>query len=239
MSAEQSGRVVLITGASGGLAPAVIKTFAQEGSRLVLTARRQEQLTQTASDLKLNMQTTRLIPADLTDAAAVTKLVTQVRDEFGRLDVVAHLTGGYSGGVPVPEVDPQQWHMMLSLNLTSAFLVARAVLPGMLERGYGKLVFVSSRFATHPTANFAEYTVSKSGLESLVGVLVQETYQKGVNVNAIAPSIIDTPTNRGFMPNADFSQWVTPESLAGIIQFLASDAARDIHGAIVPVYGRM
>ncbi|MFP4438375.1 MAG: SDR family NAD(P)-dependent oxidoreductase [Chloroflexaceae bacterium] len=238
MSREQHGRVVLINGASGGLGPAVVQVFVEEGSNLVLTARRQEQLEQTATDLGLDMQKTLLVPADLTDRSAVAKLISTTKKRFGPIDVVAHVTGGFSGGVPVQSIEPDAWHAMLNLNLTAAFLVARAVLPSMLERGTGKLVFVSSRSGSQPTPNLAEYTVSKSSLDMFVQVLAEETRQHGVNVNAVAPSVIDTPTNRKFNPKADYDTWVTPESIAGVIQFLASDAARDIHGAIVPIYGR-
>jgi NAD(P)-dependent dehydrogenase (short-subunit alcohol dehydrogenase family) len=238
MNREQHSRVVLINGASGGLGPAVVQVFAEEGCNLVLTARRQEQLEQTMTDLGLDPQKTLLVPADLTDRSAVAKLISTTKKRFGPIDVVAHVTGGFSGGVPVQSIEPDAWHAMLNLNLTAAFLVARAVLPSMLERGTGKLVFVSSRSGSQPTPNLAEYTVSKSSLDMFVQVLAEETRQHGVNVNAVAPSVIDTPTNRKFNPKADYDTWVTPESIAGVIQFLASDAARDIHGAIVPIYGR-
>jgi NAD(P)-dependent dehydrogenase (short-subunit alcohol dehydrogenase family) len=112
------------------------------------------------------------------------------------------------------------------------------VLPGMLERGSGKIVIVSSRSASVPSAGITAYTVSKAGLNMLVQCLAEETRQHGVNVNAVAPSVIDTPSNRQFNPDTDYSTWVTPESIAGVMRFLASDAARDIHGAIVPIYGR-
>lgn len=238
MSEEHKRRVVLINGASGGLGPAVVRAFADEGAALVLTSRRMEELEKTAADLALDTAQTLLHAADLTETAAVEQVVQAGYARFGALDVVAHVTGGFSGGVPVAELDPSKWDFMLNLNQRAAFLVARAVLPGMLERGYGKLVFVSSRSGSQPTANLAEYCVSKSGLDMLVRVLAEETRPHGVNVNAVAPSVIDTPANRTFNPNADYSKWVTPESLAGVIRFLASDAARDIHGAIVPVYGK-
>jgi NAD(P)-dependent dehydrogenase (short-subunit alcohol dehydrogenase family) len=111
------------------------------------------------------------------------------------------------------------------------------VLPGMLARGRGKLIFISSRAGSQPAANEAAYAASKGGLEILVRGLAEETRRHGVNVNAVAPSTIDTPANRKANPEGNYSLWVQPESLAGVIGFLASDAARDIHGAIVPVYG--
>lgn len=231
-------RVILINGATGGLGPAVVRAFANDGSILALTARNQHELEQTAATLGLAPDRTLLIPTDLTDPDAVEQMVQHVYAHTGRIDVVAHLTGGFSGGVPVAEIDPRVWYAMLNLNLSAAFLVARFVLPLMLKQAYGQLVFVSSRSPRQPTANLAEYSVSKGGLDILVQVLAQETRQHGINVNAVAPSVIDTEPNRRFNPDADYTRWVTPESIAGVIHFLASAAARDIHGAIIPIYGR-
>lgn len=231
-------RVVLINGATGGLGPAVVRVFANDGCMLALTARNQDELDQTATTLGLAPDKTLLLPTDLTDSDAVKQMVQRVYTHTGRIDAVAHVTGGFSGGVPVAEIDPQAWYAMLNLNLSAAFLVARFVLPLMLRQAYGQLVFVSSRSPRQPTANLAEYTVSKGGLDVLVQVLAQETRQHGINVNAVAPSVIDTEANRRFNPDADYTHWVTPESIAGVIHFLASAAARDIHGAIIPIYGR-
>lgn len=238
MNNEPTNRVVLINGASGGLGPAVVQTFRDEGASLVLTSRRLADLEQLSADLALDPVRTLHVAADLTKFVEVERVVQETRARFGKIDVVAHVTGGFSGGVPVAELDPDKWDFMLNLNLSAAFLVARAVLPGMLERGYGKMIFVSSRSGSQPTANLSEYTVSKSGLDMLVRVLAEETRQHGINVNAVAPSVIDTPTNRTFNPDADYATWVKPESIAGVMQFLASDAAHDVHGAIVPVYGK-
>ncbi len=238
MPIDQPSRVVVINGASGGLGPAVVQSFADTGSKLVLTARGQEELERLAGNLALKPEQTMLFPADLTQLETVATLVQAVEDHFGSLDVVVHVTGGFRGGQPVHQIDPASWQSMLELNLHTAFFMAQNVLPGMLQRGYGKLIFVSSRSASQPSANLAEYTISKTGLDMLVRILAEETRQHGINVNAVAPSVIDTPANRTSNPKADYSRWVTPESIAGVIHFLASDAARDIHGAIVPVYGR-
>jgi NAD(P)-dependent dehydrogenase (short-subunit alcohol dehydrogenase family) len=237
MSARSTGRVVLVNGASGGLGPAVARAFAEEGARLILTGQTAEQVEATARALALDAANTLAVGVNLTQADAVDGLVKSALERFGTIDVVAHVTGGFKGG-QVAETDPKTWSFMLDLNLTAAFLTARAVLPGMLERGSGKIVIVSSRSGSVPSAGVTAYTVSKSGLNMLVQCLAEETRQHGVNVNAVAPSVIDTPSNRQFNPDTDYSTWVTPESIAGVMRFLASDAARDIHGAIVPIYGR-
>jgi len=238
MSAQPGGRVVLVNGASGGLGGAVVRAFAEEGARLVLTGTRQPQLEALAQELRLDATSTLLVAVDLTKGEEAERLVRTATDRFGAIDVVAHVTGGFKGGTPVAETDPQTWSFMLDLNLTAAFLTARAVLPAMLARGSGKIVIISSRSGSQPSANFTAYTVSKAALNMLVQCLAEETRQHGINVNAVAPSVIDTEPNRQANPGGDYSKWVTPESIAGVVRFLASDAASDVHGAIVPVYGR-
>jgi NAD(P)-dependent dehydrogenase (short-subunit alcohol dehydrogenase family) len=238
MTIERTNRVVLITGATGGLGGAVVRAFADEGARLILIGRRQAELEATAAALELDADRILLLPVNLTDPAAVEQAVRAAAERFGAVDVLVHVAGGFKAGAPLAETDVETWNFMLNLNLFSAFLAARAVLPGMLDRGYGKLVFISSKAGSQPGPNTAAYGVSKGGLELLVRDLAEETRQHGVNVNAVAASVIDTPANRGANPGADYSAWVQPQSIAGVIRFLASDAARDIHGAIVPVYGR-
>ena len=237
MQTEHTGRVVLITGATGGLGASVVRTFAEEGARLVLTARREQELAAVTTDVGLDADRVLIVPANITEVAEVERVVGSALDRFGVIDVVVHVSGGFKGGISVSETDLETWNFLIGLNLSSAFLVARAVLPGMLARGRGKLIFISSKAGSQPAANEAAYGASKGGLEILVRDLAEETRRQGVNVNAVSPSIIDTPANRKANPQADYSLWVQPESLAGVIHFLASDAARDIHGAIVPVYG--
>jgi NAD(P)-dependent dehydrogenase (short-subunit alcohol dehydrogenase family) len=238
MTTERTNRVVLITGANGGLGGSVVRAFAEEGARLILSGRRMVELEATAAALELDSDRTLLLPVNLTDPAEVEQLARAATERFGAIDVLVHVAGGFKAGASVAETDVETWNFMLNLNLFSAFLAARVVLPGMLARGYGKLVFISSKAGSQPGPNTAAYGISKGGLEVLVRDLAEETRQHGVNVNAVAASVIDTPANRGANPGADYSAWVQPESIAGVIRFLASDAARDIHGAIVPVYGR-
>lgn len=234
---EHNNRVVLVTGPTGGLGAAVVRAFADEGVRFVLTSRKRADLETLVSELMLDSDRTLLIPADVTNVEQVSALVQAAHERFGAIDVAVHVSGGYRAGKSVPDTDLEAWNFMLNLNLTSAFIVARAVLPGMLERRRGKLVFISSRAGSLSAPNQAAYAVSKGALEVLVRNLAEEMRAHGINVNAVSPSIIDTPANRKGIPNADFSAWVQPESLAGVIRFLASDAASAIHGAIVPVYG--
>lgn len=231
-------RTVLITGATGGLGTAVVAAFARAGDRLVLVGRREQELHSLIETQGLAPERTLAIGADITQHGALTPALDGAEALFRAVDVAVHLAGGFKGGTTVVETAAETWEQMVQLNLTSAFVVAQAVLPGMLERGRGKLVFVSSRGGSVPGAGAAAYGTSKAGLELFVRNLAEETRAHGVNVNAVAPSTIDTPANRRSSPNADYTRWVQPDSLADVIQFLTSDAARDIHGAIVPVYGR-
>lgn len=230
-------RTVLITGASGGLGAAVVASFARAGDRLLLVGRREPELRALVAALELPAARALLVTADVTREGALGAAVSEADERLGPVEVAVHLAGGFKGG-PIVETAPETWEQMLQLNLTSAYVVTRAVLPGMLERGRGKLVFVSSRGASVPAAGAAAYGASKAGLELLVRALAEETRGRGINVNAVAPSTIDTPANRQGRPDSERGAWVQPESLADVIAFLASDGARDIHGAIVPVYGR-
>ncbi|MDH4135866.1 MAG: SDR family oxidoreductase, partial [Anaerolineae bacterium] len=145
--------------------------------------------------------------------------------------------GGWSGGRPVGETSVEEWDRMLALNLRSAFLLSRAVLPYMLEAGWGRIVHVSSKTAVEPRARQSAYAVSKMGLITLTEVIAVEVKGSGVTANVILPSIIDTPDNREAMPKADPHKWVPPERIAATMRFLCSDAAASINGARILIYG--
>jgi len=174
------------------------------------------------------------IEANLLEAAEcdrVAKLAAPV-------DALLHLLGGFGGGQPVAETPDETWDKMLGLNLRSAYTIFRAVLPGMLKAGKGRIVAVGARAAIEPIANFAAYSVSKAALVALVKTVALEVKDSGITANVVLPSVIDTPANRAAMPAADASKWVTPEAIAGLLVWLASDAARDVNGSAVPIYGR-
>ena len=140
-------------------------------------------------------------------------------------------------GPPVHETQEHTWDFMLDLNARSVLLTCRAVLPHMRSRGAGKIVNVAARAALEGKAKMGAYCVSKAAVITLTQSLAAENRHQGINVNCILPGTIDTPQNRADMPNADFDTWVPPAALADVILFLASDAARAVHGAAVPVYG--
>ncbi len=225
------GKVVLVTGATGGLGPTVVRELAAAGAHLALAAGNEAQ----AQALADEIGDARGFAADLTDETSTMNLAARVAEHVGKIDALVHLVGGYVGGT-VWETDLAAWERMLSLNLRSALLAIRAVLPGMLERGRGKIVTVSSRAAHDAGAGMAAYAVSKAALVKLTETLAAEVRDRGVQVNAIAPSTIDTPANRRAMPKADFSKWVTPEELARAIVFLLENDA--ISGDVLRLYAR-
>jgi len=212
--------VVLITGASGGLGTVVARAFLEAGATVAAVSR-------SGSD----------ISADLTRPDEAARAAETVRAQFGRLDVLLHLAGGFEGGTPVAQTPDGVWSRMFDLNVHSAFYIARAVLPAMLEAGYGRIVAIGSKTAVEPVATLAAYGASKAALVALVRTIALEVKLTGVTANVVLPSVIDTPANRAADPNAGFSRWVKPESIARLLLWLASEAAADISGAVVPIYG--
>lgn len=174
---------------------------------------------------------------DLTQQAAVQGMVVRALERYGRIEVLVNTVGGYRGGTPAHETSLQDWEYMLDLNARTALIISQAVVPVMLNQGYGKIVHFGSRAALQGSARAAAYSASKSAVVRLTESLAAAVKRQGVNVNCVLPGTIDTPQNREEMPNADQSRWVAPEALADVILFLTSDAARAIHGAAVPVYG--
>jgi len=220
---------VLITGANGGLGTAVSQAFRAAGATVIGVARSWEQFS--------NQPPFPTISADVSTSAGCDAMVRQAL-EHGPLDALVHLVGGFAGGSPVAEISDQTWDGMLNVNLRTAFCAMRAALKPMLAAGRGRIVAVGSRAAVEPSPNVAAYAVSKAALVALVKNVAAETNKSGVTANVILPSTIDTPQNRAALPQADFSRWVAPESIAKVIVWLVSDAAADISGSVIPVYGR-
>jgi NAD(P)-dependent dehydrogenase (short-subunit alcohol dehydrogenase family) len=146
--------------------------------------------------------------------------------------------GGYHDGDPVDALDLAAWDVQMELNLRSAAITMRAVLPGMVRRRGGRVVAVSTRAAVRPFAGASAYAASKAGLIALVGAASEEVKQDGVTVNCVLPSVIDTPGNRAANPDADASRWVRPEEIGEVLRFLLSPQASAVTGAAIPVYGR-
>jgi NAD(P)-dependent dehydrogenase (short-subunit alcohol dehydrogenase family) len=230
-------RIVVVNGASGNLGQAAARAFHAAGANLVLLDRAADRLPGTFPALA---GSTHLLlgSVDATAADSMQGAVQAALERFGRIDVLANTVGGYRAGTPIHETSLEAWDFMLNLNARTAFVASRAVVPHMLEQGSGKIVHVAARAALKGGAKAAAYSVSKSAVVRLVESLAAELKHSGINVNCVLPGTIDTPQNRQSMPKADHSRWVPPEALADVILFLASDSARAVNGAAVPVYGR-
>ena len=223
-------KTCLITGAAGNLGRAVGAAFASAGASLVLLDREVKSLRGAYGDRSERVV---LLEVDLLDASAVAKAV----GVLGPIDVLCNIAGGFRMGHPVHETPEDTWALMLDLNAKSVINMARAVVPGMIAAGHGKIVNIAALAGLGGKANMGAYSASKSAVIRLTESMSAELRDKGINVNCIMPSTIDTPQNRADMPRADPRRWVAPEALAEVVLFLASDAARAIHGAAIPVSG--
>jgi NAD(P)-dependent dehydrogenase (short-subunit alcohol dehydrogenase family) len=178
-----------------------------------------------------------LIRADIGKEEEVKKLISSVLDKYDQIDILVNVVGGYIGGKSLTELDEKDWDLMMNMNLKSAFLISKNVIPQMISSKSGKIVHVSSRTGLKSTGYDSAYAASKSGLIRLVESLSEEVKELHINVNCIMPSTIDTEANRIAMPNADHTKWVKPQDLANIVLFLCSEDAKAITGAAIPTYG--
>lgn len=227
-------RTVMVTGAAGNLGRAVAESFAAGGANLVLLGRDVAQLEAAFGEAGA----TRLFVAvDLLESAQVAAAVRSAVARFERIDVLCNLAGGFRMGQPVYKTSDDTWDFLDDLNTRTLRNMVQAVVPHMLERGGGKIVNVGAFSAQRGAANMGAYCAAKSSVIRLTEAMAAELREKNINVNCVLPTIIDTPQNRADMPKADPSRWVAPEDLAAVIAFLASDAARAVHGAALPVSG--
>jgi NAD(P)-dependent dehydrogenase (short-subunit alcohol dehydrogenase family) len=230
-------QVVMVTGASGNLGSAVARAFEAAGAKLSLIDRHPELLEEVFPELvKSDRYFTE--DADLTKQEAVTAVVQKIIDKFGRIDVLVHTVGGFFSGSPLHETPLEKLDFMLLLNAKTTFITNQAVLQKMVPQGSGKIINIAAKPALQGNKNMSAYSAAKAAVLRLTESAAAEVKTHGININAILPGTIDTPQNREAMPKANTDNWVQPESLADVILFLASDAARDIHGAAIPVYGR-
>ena len=228
-----SRRTVLVTGAAGQLGRAVAANFSAQGANLVLLDRQQAAL-----DAAFGQQADSLcLAADLLDRAQTEAALVAALRRFGSVDVLCHIAGGFRMGAPVHEVSDADWDFLFNINTRTLLNIARAVVPQMIAQGGGKIVTVGAFAAQRGVAKMGAYTASKSATIRLTESMSAELRERHINVNCVLPTIIDTPENRASMPAVDPANWVAPAALADVIAFLASDAARAVHGAALPVTG--
>jgi NAD(P)-dependent dehydrogenase (short-subunit alcohol dehydrogenase family) len=222
----------LITGGIGGLGGAVTEAFLKAGWRVVVPVLPQLMASAPASGAEL-------IAADLTDVASVAEVVALAAGEAGQpLRAVVNLVGGFAAGGRVHETPIEDFEAQLTLNLRPTYLVTAAGLPHLLAGGGGAVVCVSSRAAEQPFPGAAGYITGKAAVLALVDALNAEYRQDNIRVNAVLPSVIDTPANRASMPDSDWTRWVAPAEIAAVILHLCSDESRAVTGTRVRVYGR-
>jgi len=230
--------VVLVTGATGALGRAVVRRFATDRGRLVLVGRHEDRLRRVADAAGLAADA--WIPAigELTDRDAAQAVVDTALARFGRIDVLVHLVGGWTGGVPVADLDPDVLRGMLDQHLWTTLHITQAVVPGMVERGFGRVLAVTSPFASSPAPKGASYAVAKAAQETLLETLSRETAGTGVTVNLVSVRTIDLRHERETEPTPKNATWTTPEEIAETFASLASPASAAITGALIPLDGR-
>ncbi|HEX5263063.1 MAG TPA: SDR family NAD(P)-dependent oxidoreductase [Phenylobacterium sp.] len=228
------GRVYAITGAAGVLGSAVARKAAAEGARLALIDHAKALPADCPSGPDVFVQ----CGVDLTDANQAGAAIDAAADRFGGLDVLLNIAGGFTwekheGG------DWHTWHRLFLMNVQTAANASRAAIPHLRRSTAGRIVSVGANGALKASIGMGAYAASKAGVHSLTQALSEELKADGVTVNAVLPSIIDTPTNRADMPKADFAAWVAPDDLAAVMLFLASEEARAVTGALIAVTGRV
>ena len=237
MSAKFEEKVVLVAGGTGGLGRAVALAFLEEGAKVVVTYRAQEEFDALKSVAGTNGSRLEGHTVDVTDEAAVRQLIEKIVGKYRRLDAMVNTVGGYAGGTKLWELETKVFEQMLALNLRSGYALSRAAVRAMLKEGHGAIVNVAAKAAFDHADGAAAYAASKSAAVALLDSLAEDLKGSGVRANTVLPSIIDTEANRKAMPKADFAKWPKPEEIARVILFLCSDDARVIHGAAIPVYG--
>ncbi len=221
---------VVVSGGTGGLGSAVTATLLEAGWQVVVPYVEERELARVKEHPRLT-----LIEADLFDPDAAAAVVARASEPLGAL---VNLVGGFASGGRVHETPIEDFERQFRLNLRPAYLLCHAALPRMLAAGGGSIVCVSTRAALRPFSGAAGYISSKAAVLAFVDALAAEYTKDGVRVNAILPSVIDTPGNRADQPDADRSRWVKPEQIADVIRFLCSEESVAIGGAHIPVYGR-
>lgn len=222
-----TSRNIIVTGAFGALGRVVARSFAAQGDRVARVdfASTAPEALEGAIDLP---------NIDLTDADACARAVEATRAAFGGVDALVNIAGGFTWET-LEESSIDSWQRMFAMNVVTASTMTKAALAALKAGGDGRIVNIGAGAALKADMGMGAYAASKAGVHRLTESLAVELAGSGVTVNAILPSIIDTPTNRADMPDADTASWVQPQAVADVIRFLVSDAARSISGALIPV----
>jgi NAD(P)-dependent dehydrogenase (short-subunit alcohol dehydrogenase family) len=224
------GKVVVVTGASGALGKVVAEIALSRGARVAGIDHAAAQVAASANRIELG-------GVDLTDPAQAKTAIDTVAARFGRLDALLNIAGGFAFET-VAEGDMKTWQRMYALNVLTALNASRSAIPHLIASPAGRIVNVGAMGALQAGSGMGPYAASKAGVHRLTEALATE-WKGRITVNAVLPSTIDTAANRASMPKADFGKWATPQELADVMLFLASDAASAVTGALLPVSGRV
>jgi NAD(P)-dependent dehydrogenase (short-subunit alcohol dehydrogenase family) len=222
-----NGKIVLITGAKGGLGTDVTKAFLGEGATVIGVSRSIKQADFPSPNFTA-------YPVDITQSQPTRELVEQIVSKHGRIDVLVNVAGGFAAS-PVHATDDEGWNHLLSLNLSSAFYVAREVVKSMRQTGGGRLIAIGSLAAVEPHAGLGAYVATKTALHVLYRTIALENRDKNITANVILPGTMDTPANRAAMPKVDPAKWMPPAEVARVALLLAQEEAAPINGALIPV----
>jgi gluconate 5-dehydrogenase len=243
---DLNGRIALITGSSQGLGFAIARGLAQAGAAIVLNGRDEVKLATAAEVLRAEEARVTTAAFDVTDGAASASAVAAIEAEFGPIDILVN-NAGIQRRAPLAEMTETQWREVIDTNLTSAFLVARAVVPRMIARRAGKIINICSVMSEVSRPTIGNYAAAKGGLKMLTRAMAVEWAKHGIQANAIAPGYFVTELNKALVANVEFNQWICgrtpagrwgqPEELAGAAIFLASRASDFVNGQILTVDG--
>ena len=234
---QLAGRTAIVTGGTGALGRAVTFELLTRGANVMCTYLADEELDASFALRQSFGERVIFGKADVTRQTHVAKLVSKTEETFSRIDILVNVVGGFAMG-PIGATGEDDWDDMMSVNLKSAFLCSRAVIPMMIMNGWGRIVNVGSRPALMGSARMSAYGASKAGVLNLTQSMAEELREHDITVNAVVPGTIDTPANRAAMPEGDYSKWVPPSDIAKVIAFLSSEDARSVSGAFVPVHGK-
>jgi NAD(P)-dependent dehydrogenase (short-subunit alcohol dehydrogenase family) len=233
-----TGRVAFITGATGVLGRVVAAGFAEDGWRLGLAGTDEGRLRAMAGEVGLDDARWAPATADLADADAARAAVDTIEGRFGAIDAVIHLVGGWAGGTPISAVASDEISAMHDQHVRTTHHVVAAAVPGMVSRGWGRVLAVATPFATEPGATSGGYAIAKAGQEVLLRMLAREVAGTGVTVNMVLVKTIDTKHERETAPSSKNAGWTTPEEIAATFRYLATDDAAAVNGARIPLFGR-
>ena len=243
------GKVAVITGGNAGIGEAVAKRFASEGASVVVTGRRQQELDRVVKIIRQNNGKALAVVGSVTDEAHAQEVVRKAVDSFGRIDILVNNAGIGDFGKRLHEIDDATWNTVFDINLTGVFRMTRAVVPQMLKQGAGSIVNISSVASLVGIPGLSAYAASKGGLDALTRALAIDYAKDGIRCNVVNPALIDTPMAAPLMANPEMLQSLlsqyavrragTPEEVAGMVLYLASDEAKWVTGGTFTIDGGM